>query len=249
MLQQAREFHLQLRQQQRGSSSKNAVALDDIEYVEQDFEQFVSRGGNSGGADLIFSNAALHWVNWSSLQELLPGLVDKLNPGGVLAFQVPDTRQQPSHLLMRQAVENLQFDHVIDEAGGIRIPTSEVDPGEYYQLLAPYCESVDVWSTKYLHVLSAGDDDVGDDEDDNDEKKVGSGDETRKRQRQHPVVQFTGSTGLRPYLQALRGQDSENGQEFLSEYERLVADAYPIGTKNEAMFEFNRLFVVCRKKL
>jgi trans-aconitate methyltransferase len=39
--------------------------------------------------DLIFSNAALHWI--AGHQAALPGLMESLRPGGVLAVQMPDT--------------------------------------------------------------------------------------------------------------------------------------------------------------
>ena len=42
-------------------------------------------------ADVIFSNAALHWV--PNHRSLLPQLMKQLKPGGVFAMQIPDTRR------------------------------------------------------------------------------------------------------------------------------------------------------------
>ena len=52
-------------------------------------------------ADLIFSNAALHWLDDHA--SLLPRLAAHLGPGGVLAVQVPCNRDSPSPLLMAEA--------------------------------------------------------------------------------------------------------------------------------------------------
>ncbi len=59
-----------------------------------------------GRYDVIYSNAALHWVN--EHDKLIPLIINNLlNTGGVFAFQIPDTKNQPSHVLMQQAVHNL----------------------------------------------------------------------------------------------------------------------------------------------
>ena len=49
--------------------------------------------------DLIYANASLQWV--PDHEKLIPRLFDALAPGGVLAIQMPDNRQEPTHSLMR----------------------------------------------------------------------------------------------------------------------------------------------------
>ena len=51
--------------------------------------------------DLLFSNAALHWLDDHEL--LFPRLMEHLNPGGVLAVQMPGNHAAPSHTLIREA--------------------------------------------------------------------------------------------------------------------------------------------------
>jgi trans-aconitate 2-methyltransferase len=51
--------------------------------------------GDRGAFDLIFSNAAYHWVPDHS--SLLARLAGALAPAGQLAFQVPASHDQPSH--------------------------------------------------------------------------------------------------------------------------------------------------------
>ncbi len=50
----------------------------------------------SGPLDLVFSNAALHWV--PDHPALLARLTRAVKPGGQLAFQVPDNFGHPSHV-------------------------------------------------------------------------------------------------------------------------------------------------------
>lgn len=55
-------------------------------------------------ADLIYSNASLHWID--DHQKLLPRLASYLKPGGCLAAQMPLSWEAPSHRLMRETLEN-----------------------------------------------------------------------------------------------------------------------------------------------
>ena len=45
--------------------------------------------------DVILANAVLQWI--PDHETLLPALIDKLKPGGVLAAQLPDNLDEPSH--------------------------------------------------------------------------------------------------------------------------------------------------------
>ena len=57
-------------------------------------------GGRRGPADLIYSNAALHWIEGHA--RLFPALLGGLAPGGVLAVQMPRNFSAPSHTLDRR---------------------------------------------------------------------------------------------------------------------------------------------------
>lgn len=103
-----------------------------------------------GAFDIVFANASLHWVE--DHQTLLPALVENLvNPyGGVLAMQMPDTRQQPSHCLMDVAVDAIGESHTVQN---VRIPRCEQAPDWYYQLLSPLCDHIETWVTDYIDYL------------------------------------------------------------------------------------------------
>lgn len=60
----------------------------------------------------------------------------------------------------------------------------------------------------------------------------------------NPVVQWTMGTALRPLLDAL---DEPWRSEFLADYARRIAAAYPPAADGRTLFPFRRLFMVARK--
>ncbi len=122
--------------------------------------------------DLIFTNAALQWL--PDHQALFPRLVGALAPGGVFACQMPITHEGAWRSLLSETAADPRWSGRL--AGVERIAIlSEAD---YYDLLSADCE-VDIWSTRYLHVLEGED----------------------------AVLEWTRGTSLRPYLERL-GDDA-----------------------------------------
>ncbi len=62
---------------------------------------------SDGGWDLIFSNAALHWVD--DHERLLQQLASALAPSGQLAFQVPAQHDTLTHLLAEELTQAEPF--------------------------------------------------------------------------------------------------------------------------------------------
>ena len=104
--------------------------------------------------DLIYSNAALHWLE--DHERLLPKLLGYLHPGGALAIQMPRTFEAPSHVLLRETAQSGPW---ATRLGGSLATPSVAAPERYYELLEPHAGTLDVWETEYLHVLD-GDDPV-----------------------------------------------------------------------------------------
>lgn len=104
--------------------------------------------------DLIYSNAALHWV--ADHERLFPKLLGYLRPGGALAIQMPRNFDAPSHVLLRETAQSGPWATCLE--GSLATP-SVVAPAWYYDLLAPDAGTLNVWETEYLHVLD-GDDPV-----------------------------------------------------------------------------------------
>jgi trans-aconitate 2-methyltransferase len=96
---------------------------------------------------LIFSNAALHWLDDHAA--LLPRLADVLAPGGVLAVQMPRQYDSPSHRLLREVAAEL-FPDRFDWRGWVP-PVAA--PEVYDRLLRPL-GVLDIWETEYLQRLA-----------------------------------------------------------------------------------------------
>jgi trans-aconitate 2-methyltransferase len=101
--------------------------------------------------DLIYANAALQWVPDHEI--LIPSLFAALAPGGVLAIQMPDNRQEPTHRLMREVAGEAPWAHAIGNAEKLRTDLLGIEG--YYDLLAADAEKVDVWRTAYQHPMAS----------------------------------------------------------------------------------------------
>ncbi|EDY48320.1 trans-aconitate 2-methyltransferase [Streptomyces clavuligerus] len=105
-----------------------------------------------GGYDLIVSNAVLHWV--PGHRALLGRWAEALNPGGVLAFQVPANFAAPSHTLVAGLVAEPRWRDRLGEHGVI---ASVHEPAEYLTRLVGLGLDPDVWETTYLQLLTGED--------------------------------------------------------------------------------------------
>jgi trans-aconitate 2-methyltransferase len=80
--------------------------------------------------DLIFSNAAFHWV--PDHEALIGRLAAALKPGGQLAFQIPASHDTISHLV---AEELTSVEPFATGFGGWHRPQPVLEPDEYARLL------------------------------------------------------------------------------------------------------------------
>ncbi|MCP5247184.1 MAG: methyltransferase domain-containing protein [Candidatus Accumulibacter sp.] len=101
--------------------------------------------------DLIFSNAALHWL--ADHQALLPRLIGQLAPAGVLAVQMPSNFSSPSHQILRKLADDQRWQ---TRLGGVALG-KVLSATEYHRLLTPYCRHLEVWETIYWQALSGDD--------------------------------------------------------------------------------------------
>lgn len=100
--------------------------------------------------DLIYANASLQWVG--NHEALLPRLLKLLAPGGVLAVQMPDNRDEATHRAMRELAAMPAFAPLIGDANRLRTELLGLDG--YYDLLAPLAE-LDLWRTAYQHPMDS----------------------------------------------------------------------------------------------
>jgi len=128
-------------------------------------------------ADLLYANAVFQWVpdHLSALARLMDGL----RPGGVLAVQMPDNLQEPSHLAMEDAAREGPWRARFQ----VRNPKRDSlpAPSAYVERLAPKSSRVDVWHTIYNHPMPNTD----------------------------AVVEWMKGTGLRPYLETVGSEQAE----------------------------------------
>lgn len=107
-----------------------------------------------GAPDLIFSNAALHWLN--DHPHLFPRLFATLAPGGVLAVQMPRNYPAPSHTEITAAARSGPWAQILEP---LLRPAPVAPPEVYWNILSAVCPHLDIWETTYLQVLD-GDDPV-----------------------------------------------------------------------------------------
>jgi trans-aconitate 2-methyltransferase len=100
--------------------------------------------------DLIFSNAAFHWV--AGHATLFRGMISGVATGGALAVQMPNNFHSPAHSVIREAALNgdPRWAKVMAAVPG----TLTVHPAAfYYDVLRKHASRVDIWETEYQHVM------------------------------------------------------------------------------------------------
>jgi trans-aconitate 2-methyltransferase len=103
-------------------------------------------------ADLIYSNAALHWLPEHAT--LFPRLMSYLAPGGLLAVQMPNNFAAPSHRVVAETIQAGAWRGRLEPL----MRSTPVHPMAFYhRVLEPLASSIDLWETEYLHVLQGTD--------------------------------------------------------------------------------------------
>lgn len=102
--------------------------------------------------DLVFSNAALHWLD--NHHDVFVRLRSHLTDGGVLAVQMPDNWHAPTHRIPADVLDGSNWP---DEARAALLRDRLAAPEAYAEWLQP--AQVDEWRTTYFQQL-AGDDPV-----------------------------------------------------------------------------------------
>ena len=95
-------------------------------------------------------------------------------------------------------------------------PSPTHPPAVYYDLLAGRASRLDVWETEYLQVLEGRD----------------------------PVKEFTKGSALKPFLDALEGDERAAFEEA---YAARLREAYPPRADGRTLFPFRRLFLVAAR--
>lgn len=99
-------------------------------------------------ADVVYSNAALHWLNGHS--QLFPRLMAAVKPGGVLAVQMPENFSAPSHTSIADTVREGPWR---ERLAPFQREQPVAEPSFYYDMLSRLASSIDMWETTYMHIL------------------------------------------------------------------------------------------------
>lgn len=120
----------------------------DIEWVEASLATWQP----PAPADVIYSNAALHWL--PDHETLFPAVAQSLVSGGVLAVQMPRNFLAPSHTLIFETASDGPWRSKLEH---LSPRTLVSEPRFYYEALAPFAATLDIWETEYSHVLDGKD--------------------------------------------------------------------------------------------
>lgn len=123
---------------ERAAETSSAVEwlVDDISTWEPESE-----------TDLIFSNAALHWLD--DHETLFPRLISTLGGRGVLAVQMPDNWAAPTHSVPAHVLDTGTWPESA-RAALLRDPLAS--PDEYAKWVGT--DKVDLWRTTYYQRLT-----------------------------------------------------------------------------------------------
>lgn len=165
--------------------------------------------------DLVYSNAALHWLDDHA--RLFPRLIGTVAQGGVLAVQMPSNFDAPSHVVLNELASGPRW----RERLRALVRPAPVAPIEnYFAWLSPHAETIDAWTTEYLHVLPSA------------------------RDGDHPVIAWVKGTSMVPFLAAL---DAEAKRAFVCDCQEKIAQAYPALPDGRVPYPFRRVFLVATR--
>lgn len=147
--------------------------LPGIDFVECDLEKWRPHEP----AALLFANAVFQWL--AAPVALMARLMEGLRPGGILAVQMPDNRDEPSHRLMEESALADPWRSAFAQGTPRRGPMPV--PAAYFDALGPKAARIDVWHTIYNHPMADA----------------------------AAIVEWVKATGLRPYLDRIPAGDRD----------------------------------------
>ena len=127
--------------------------------------------------DLLFANAVFQWV--PDHVQVLKRLLTALSEDAVLAAQMPDNLNEPSHVAMRETALAGSWGDKLKSLGRVRDCLSS--PRAYYDELKPHAARIDIWHTIYNHPLEGA----------------------------QGIVEWLKGTGLKPYIDPLDAAERE----------------------------------------
>ena len=188
---------------------KASISNKSIHWVLCDADGDLSHLGNF---DIIFSNAVFQWIPQNKV--FIPKLFKMLNRNGVLAAQIPYVQEMPIHKIIMDLVSGPKWsEHFRHLSTSYQLYSPEF----YYDVLSGITQDIDLWETRYFHIMNGYDD----------------------------ILQWFTSTGLRPYLECL--SDDVKKTEFINDVLTEIRQNYTTYKDGKILFPFNRVFFIAYK--
>lgn len=128
--------------------SPNMIEKAKADYTELDFMLFDAQKDFDkldGKFDVVFSNACIQWI--PNHKKLLPDMMSILNPGGVLAVQIPFQFEQPVHKAIAKVSSSDKWKSLIPFEKVFNI----LSENEYFDVLSEISADFSMWKTVYFH--------------------------------------------------------------------------------------------------
>ncbi|MEM9750854.1 MAG: methyltransferase domain-containing protein [Pseudomonadota bacterium] len=125
-------------------------AADGIAYRQGDIAAWAAADSDGPSPDIIFSNAALHWLDDHGA--LFPRLLARASETGLLAVQMPDSFDYPAHTALAETAAKGWPDAQLPPER--RRPVLEA---AVYRSLLQAAPRIAIWRTEYLQVLEGTD--------------------------------------------------------------------------------------------
>ncbi len=115
----------------------------DMEFMlfdaKKDFDNLTER------YDIVFSNACIQWLPQHEI--LLPGMMNILNDGGILAVQIPLQTKHPMHRIITDVAMSTKWRSRFNSPRKLNNLTAE----EYFDILSSISADFSIWETTYMH--------------------------------------------------------------------------------------------------
>jgi trans-aconitate 2-methyltransferase len=136
--------------------------------------------------------------------------------GGMLAVQMPSNFEAPSHIAVNEVAASPRWR---GELGGYVRAIGVAAVEDYFAWLSPAAETIDAWTTEYLHVLPPA--------------------------QEHPVVAWVKGTSMTRFLARL---DATAQQAFVDDCRERIASAYHAMPDGRVLYPFRRIFMVAKRR-
>ncbi len=184
-------------------------AYPELDFIEGDIASFIP----SQRVDCLFANASLQWLDQHEI--LIPKLLEWLNPGGVLAIQMPNNFHSPMHQVSIQILHSQEnWRHLLSNLryGFLNEPVYKIP--WYYELLTKSgVNQLLLWETQYFQEMAG----------------------------YHEILEWVKGTNLRLVMANMNG---ENQQKFTKIYVDAISKQYPLQSNKKILLPFTRIFLI-----